>query len=261
MEKIPCFVLVYAQFEVMAKSVASLIRVPEISISVVENPSPVTLRKSLPYFLNLLQERKIQQYCVFQENIRFNALETVIHDTDVSTATHIVTTDGDIELSSNPVLEQIKILKNPEVVCCSVQIDLQNYPTEGKNSADRWFPPVLEERPDYIAYEGYGHHFNMFRKKEFDEFFSYLNKNQKSFVDEELSEYIRNQSDSRWAVTKNHLGDHLSPFRLDDPNHPYVWHRQNKNPNTLWKHAEYIGYIKYYIEDNRVVCTLHGRLK
>jgi len=174
--KIPCVALVYAQFDVMTQSIESF-DTDEMAITVVENPSLITLGKSMPFFLEMLKDKKIEQYFLFHDNIRFNAIETVFRDGQInlSNSDYVITTDADIVVGSEHIQEQKNILESePDIFCCSVQIDFSGYPSEGYNSAQRWFPPRIKETNLYIAMQGYGHHLNMFRKKDLMDFFTYL---------------------------------------------------------------------------------------
>jgi hypothetical protein len=263
MKKIPCVALVYAQFDVMVESVNSILD-EQLSLAIVENPSPITLNKSMPFFFDLLKKRKIDSYFVFHENIRFNAIETIFLDgqIDLSDTDYVITTDADIIAEPNYLVEQKNILMhNPEVFCCSVQIDFTGYPSEGYNSAQRWFPPRIKETDSYIGIQGYGHHLNMFRRNDFISFFNYLQDKNKSYVDTELMEYILNQSDRIWGITKHRTGKHLTPELQKNINETfYLWSKNRKDPNLLWKHSEYCGYTKYQLESGtgKITCDFFG---
>ncbi|WP_035887382.1 glycosyltransferase family 2 protein [Legionella norrlandica] len=105
---------------------------PAVDIYVIDNNTETSETEIIPTLDRYLSENCIKGYCAFQNNIINNAC-TVAFIEDVfglvGRYTHILVSDGDIEVLSPFLDEQMLILSNDEISCCALQVDIRFWPT------------------------------------------------------------------------------------------------------------------------------------
>jgi len=75
-------------------------------------------------------------------------------------------------------------------------------------------------------------------------------------------EYILNRDNKLWAITCNNLGKHLTPALERNLNETfYLWSRNTKDQNSLWKHSNYSGYTKFQLEAGEITCRVFEGIK
>jgi hypothetical protein len=238
-KKIPCYVLVFDQVEIIQKSLAFLTKQSKkLDLIIIENPSPNTpkIKKIVD---SLGQTGLVKRYYIFNENITGNAFGAVLNNELglVRQSRHIVVTDGDIVCQNDSWLSEEKAIlkRHRDVFACGVSLDLVNLPLETFSSAKDWIPADMDIFDDF--YEAYtGAHLLLFRGKELASFLDWRSKNKLNFVDGELHKYCYGELHKKWARTKTSKAYHLTWDLYADKKHPYTVMKTSKVFQDTWYH-------------------------
>jgi hypothetical protein len=244
-QKIPCYVLVFDQTEIIRQSLDFLTKYTDkLDIIVIENPS-----KSTPdikrYVQKLGAQHLVRRYYLFDDNITGAAYELVLRKEQefVGNQKFVILTDGDVtSTDTNWLSEETRIIrKHNDIFSCGVSLDKINLPIEAFPEATQWIPDDISVQRDF--YEAYtGAHLLMFRGKELSDFLDWQKENQKNFVDGVMHAYSREQLGKKWARTKNAKAYHLTWDLYSDPNHPYTLLKTNKSFKDTWYHNKTSSY-------------------
>jgi hypothetical protein len=249
MSKIPCFVVIYYDFEIIQKSLSCLIKVCEkLDLIVLENKSEHTESQIKPYILNLLKNEQILRYYLFEENISNNAFEVVLDSElpNFSMAQYLLITDGDLYINDEQWLtEEIMILeKNPDIFACAISISDCNLPIRTFREAIQWLPHPLRIYEDYIEAIT-GLHCVLLRNHEFKQYFKQIQEGRLFFLDQTLRQYGYEILKKKWVRTKHSLAIHLTWDRYNDLEHPYTQLKLSKSLEDTWMHNQYCSYQIY----------------
>ena len=252
--KIPCIVLIYFDIEVIQKSIHFLLKSNEkLELIVIENKSEFTDPKIKPFILDLIQQKKISKYILFEENISNNAIEVFLTKNIEYIKKHkyIILTDGDfIVESSDWLTEELSIVeKNSNVFACGISLMMDNLPLKTFPNAKNWVPPIKKEYNDF--YEGLtGAHLLLFRTKDLINFLTYMRKKKLKFVDSSLHKYCYKIKKKKWARTKRNYARHLTWDSYNDSEHPYTKLKVSKPIREWWNHDLYCSFKVYTKNDD-----------
>jgi hypothetical protein len=244
-KKIPCFVLVFDQTEIIKKSLRFLVKYSDrLELVIIENPSAHT--PEISSFIETLGKKKlIKSYYLFDENITSNAMVRVLDKKIglISKSLYAIITDGDLISKDRGWLdEEINILKkNREVFACGITLDKSNLPLKAYPEASSWIPPDVSEQSDYFE-AATGGHLMMLRGKDFAEYIRWKNENKVLHIDDEMRKYCYQKLGKKWARTKNSKAYHLTWDLYADKNHPYTKFRNKKSFKQTWDHKKQTGY-------------------
>lgn len=244
-KKIPCYVLIYKEIEIIKKSLLFFASLSEyIDIIVIENPSENT--PAISDFVNELGiDRKVSKYYLFDENISNNAYDIIIGK-DISSIERselVIVSDGDITVEK-PMLwlkESKSILrKNKDIFSRGAALDMFNLPIETFPNADEWVPPLISETK---IHEGLtGCHLLMFHGNELSSFMKWKQENNGFFVDSELHKYCYSVIKKRWARTVKSLAYHLTWDLYMNLDNEYTKMKLSKSHKDIWYHRKKSGY-------------------
>ena len=250
MKKIPTLVLIYFDYPTIYQSLEFLTKLSSLlDIYVIENPSSQTKEYIRPYILRLKENLLIKKYILFDKNISNNAVEVYLKSNEIrlDEYDYVIVTDGDLVCEKNNhgfnnwLVEEIKIIKNPEIFSCSIQLDLANLPVTSFPESINWIPDPISVQHDYI--EGLsGLHFSIFRTSSFLGFFDFLQKNNMRFLDSHIHWYSYEYLHLKLARTKLSTAKHLTWDLYQDLNHPYTQLKLSKKLSEHWNHSDFCSY-------------------
>ena len=130
-KKIPCYVLIYFDYETTKKSLDFLVRYSSrLDIMVIENYNEYTHKQIRPYVADLLNQGKIIKYFLFDENIGFNAVEAVMkHEREELLEKHdyFILTDGDFTTHDALWMnERLSLMENPKLISSDIHPGMAN---------------------------------------------------------------------------------------------------------------------------------------
>lgn len=243
-KKIPCYVLVFDQVEIIQKSLDFLTKYADrLDLIIIENPSSNTpkIKKIIDRFG---KKGLIKKYYLYDENITNNAMSSLLKQDleKLKKTKYFMITDGDITCDDPAWLdEELRIMKHPEVFSCGVTLDKSNLPLKTFPNAKDWIPPDHQEYPDYYEVIT-GSHLQMVRGKEFYDFVAWQEKTNAHIVDGTMHEYCYKILGRRWARTKNAVAYHWTWDLYADKNHPYTKLKTDKSFKDTWHHKRQSGY-------------------
>lgn len=227
--KIPCYILIYRNFERNKESLDFFIKYNDkLDITIIENKSDYTYTLFKPYIDELVKTNKIKRYVIFDENIASNAFGEIIeHDlSELNQYDMIMITDGDIiSEDNNWIEEEINIVNNnPEVLCCGMPLSMVNFPKIPEFQKNKPPESSIISGKDY--YEGdLGWCALLFTMDKFLESYTWVKRYFKIFLDGYFQLFCL-LSHYKFARTKNALAYHLT---WDDYSYP------DKNEYGKWK--------------------------
>ena len=248
MEKIQTILSICYHVDAIKSCMDTLLHHP-LDIFVVENYSEYTDNTIKPYILNLLKEKKIKGYFLFDRNITHNATKKVLIDNHINIleTEYILVTNGNLSCKENYWLNnQIKILKEDQkVFTCAVPISLNNIP---KNCDQENFQlPITAKLKNYNV--GFtGKHMLLFRSKEFNNMLKNIFPN-KPYIDASFHHYAM-RINKKWAVLLEPEFYRHTWDLFKKENDPYL-ERKRKHFTMFWKHNEYCSYTKYTIDNEK----------
>lgn len=245
-EKIPCYVLVFDQIDIIRKSLDFLVRFNDkLDIIVIENPSPNT-----PKIRNIIEalghNKLLKQYYLFEKNITNNAYDIVLSK-DISKIrkhNYVMFTDGDLTCDNdNWLTEETNILKhNNNVFACGISLDKSNLPLKSFPDAKNWIPKDIDEKDDY--FEAFtGGHLLLFRGKEFASFLEWKKLNKQVFIDSVMHKYCHENLSKKWARTKHAEAYHHTWDLYQYKDNPYTKLKIKKGFENTWKHNDTANYV------------------
>lgn len=246
-EKIPCFIVVFFDFETVKKSLDFITKYSDrLDITIIENHSDYTKSHIKPYILDLIKEGKVNNYYLFDENIGANAGETVIkiNAANIKMHPYFIISDGDLVIDDeNWLNEQIEIIENnPEVFATGVELDLSNLPVAAAPDAVHWVPKALD-LPNKTYKEGpTGGWFLLSRSDDFLNIIRTMHQTGEKLVDSNLFKYCYSQLNKKWARTKKCIAKHLTWDLYATPDHPYNKWKLSQPLIDLWHHDRYCGF-------------------
>ncbi len=239
-QKIPCYVIVFEQTEIIKKTLEFLSKYTDkIDLIIIENPSDnsVEIKKLIDSFG---EQGHIKRHYIFDENITGNAYSVVIeHEANfIKRHKYVILTDGDITSENTDWLEEQKrIIKHKEVFACGITLDTANLPLKTFPDAKGWIPADMNETSNY--YEAYtGVHLLLIRSKDLLGFMNWKKQQNLSFVDGNIHAYCYEQAHKKWTRTKNAKAYHLTWDLYHDRNHPYTKFKLAKTFKTMWYHQK-----------------------
>jgi len=240
-KKIPCYILVFDQTEIIKKTLDSLVKkVDKLDIVIVENPSKNTshIKK---YIEELGVRGLVKRHYLFEKNITNNALRMIFLEERklIKKSKYMILTDGDlVPDNENWLEEEIEILKqHRDVFGCGISLDMSNLPLETFPDAVGWIPPDKQEFDDY--YEALtGGHLVIMRGKEFDMFSTWRDQHKLPQIDGQMHRFAYEVLHKKWARTKRSKAYHLTWDLYHDKNHPYTRMKMEKSFQETWHHAE-----------------------
>lgn len=251
MQKIPCFVVVYHDFDVIRASVDFLLKYrKDLDIIVMENYSPNTANAIKPYLQSLAESGSICRYYLFDRNISINASEVVMDDLAslIRCRPFVLFTDGDlvVEQDDKWLEEEMEILeKHVDVGICTVRLDLSNLPVCAFPNAKNWISRIIEHN-DYGELAGHtGIQLMLMRSHEFLQFREYQKKHGLWIRDASMKDFCANVLGKKWAVTKHSRVRHLTWDLYQDLEHPYTRMRSSRTLKDTWAHNRYSSYTLY----------------
>ena len=261
MQKIPCVVLVYYNFDIIKETIDFLAADDRLILYVVENKSDATNLLINPYLLKKQAEGLIKKYILFDKNISNNALELFFDAGLIEEKSEfIIITDGDIVVPPTPGIpnwldEELAIInKFEDIECCGINLSPKNLPkdnpyfNQNSNSiynCENWEPDKFGIiHNDYVEADT-GVHLLLFKRNLFDEFISARKLNGWRFLDENLRNFVKLNKNFRWVVTKKNYGLHLTWDVYNDPNHSYTELKMTADFYKFWKHFDYCFFSIY----------------
>jgi hypothetical protein len=233
-ERIPCYVVVFDQVEIIRKSLNFLAEhSDDLELVVIENPSENTPEIG-EIVGDLARAGKVARHYLFEENILGSVFSVVLEwerDT-VRSRPLVLITEGDVT-SSDPdwLEEQIHIVvNNPEVFACGVTLDPVNLPLDAFPNAHEWFLPDRATHDDYHESLG-GLQLVLMRGHRLADFVEWLRQNNLPFIDNLLRRYCYETVGMRLARTQRAKALHLTWDLYNDLTHPYT---QNKLRPEMW---------------------------
>jgi hypothetical protein len=244
-KRIPCYVLVFDQVEIIDKSLHFLAESSDkLDIHIIENPSENS--PAISKIISKLGEQgKIKSHYLFDKNVTNNALLRVLDEQAAvfKRAPYVLLTDGDVVSDDLDWLgEEINILRNNrEVFACGITLDLVNLPVTTFPKAKDWIPRDKAEFPDY--YENVtGTHLQLTRGKDLYGYLEWIKSTGTKSIDSALHHYCEEVRSMKWARTKKTKAYHLTWDLYQDLNHPYTIMRLQKNHDETWRHDEISDY-------------------
>lgn len=243
--KIPCYVLVFDQVEIIKKSLDFMTKYSDdLDLIIIENPSNNT-----PAIKHMIEQYgkagQVARYYLFDENITGNAYDMILTKEldNIRTSPFVMVSDGDLTTKDTRWLtEETRILKrHKDIFACGITLDRINLPLKAFPDAEGWIPPDIKEYPDF--YEAYtGGHLLLFRGSQFAEFMDWKNERELNFVDGIMHDYCYTQLHMKWSRTKKSKAIHLTWDLYQDPNHPYTKMKTQKSFKDTWYHADKSNY-------------------
>lgn len=243
--RIPCYVLVFDQVDIIERSLNFLANFADkLDIVVIENPS------SNSSAIGTIIERlgragKVRRHYLMETNITSAAYTIAINQElkQVKKSRFVVITDGDIVVKDgNWLSEEMSILKkHRDVFACGVTLDKSNLPLKAFPEAKDWIPQDKGVYPDY--FEAYtGGHLLLMRGPEFGAFMDRLNKDKLHFVDGDMHWFCYDILHKKWARTRKVEGYHLTWDLYHDKEHPYTRLKTSVNFQETWRHDRTASY-------------------
>ncbi|QTF49041.1 hypothetical protein qu_146 [Acanthamoeba polyphaga mimivirus] len=238
-QKIPCFVLIYEQVDIIKKCLSFLIKYSDrLNIIIVENYSSNTQTIIKPYVIDLINNKLIWKYYLFEKNIYNVAIHISINHAiktylDPNEYPYVYVTDGDLTIEdSNWIDEQLSILdKCPNAFVCGCLLDYSNLPIETIPDSVGWIQKYTD-RGDYnVGITGTV--FNLYRTPVLIEAMKYLNDNGLKYLDYHLHHYHHEIKNMIWTCTKKAKSYHLTWDLYADPENPYTIYKL-RNYKTMW---------------------------
>jgi hypothetical protein len=249
-KKIPCYVLVFDQVEIIEKTLEFLVKYADrLEIIVIENPSDKT-----PDISKVIEsygkKGLISRYYLFDSNITSTAYDTVLNAElkRVKKAPFVLVTDGDLVVDSEKWLdEEVMILEhNSDVFACGVSLDRSNLPLAAFPAAKDWIPPDIQSHPTFFEALT-GCHLLLFRGREFAGFLEWNNENNHNFVDGTMHHYCYKLLHKKWARTKHSEAYHLTWDLYQDKKNPYTKLKTKQTFADTWYHDRKSDYtLKQY---------------
>lgn len=239
--KIPCYVLVFDQVDLIKKSLNFLAaKSRELEIIVIENSSANT--PVIKEWIDRLgRAGVVSRYYLFKENITGNAYGAVL-DNEIDTVKKsplVLVTDGDLTALNQSWLDEEKEIlnNNAEVFTCGISLNMFNLPLKAFPEAVNWIPL------DRAVYDGFieavtGVHLLLFRGDELASFVDWWRENKTPFVDGELHKYCYEVIGKKWARTKYSKARHLTWDLYADLEHTYTKKKTSKNFRSTWLHQK-----------------------
>lgn len=219
-----------------------------LDFTVVENKSIHTDSTIKPYLLNLVEERKISRYVLFEQNITMNALRMTfdLGLVNLSDSNYVMITDGDLIVNNADFLtEQIHIMdSHPELFACGVSLCTDNLPLNNYPEANTWIPNDIAVHEDYIETLT-GAHLTLIRSQDFMHYLTYSKQMNYKILDVMMHEFCYKVLGKRWGKTKASKAVHLTWDVYADSNHPYQQWKSQMNLNQLFIHDNYCTYEVY----------------
>jgi hypothetical protein len=244
-KKIPCYVLIFDQVEIIRRSLDFLVQYADmLDLIIIENPSPNT-PKIQSIVSTLGKSGLIKKYYLFEKNITGNAYDTVFHKEQaiIKKSSRIIITDGDLYSTNKHWLkEELNILtRHPEVFACGVSLDMSNLPIKQFPDAINWIPPDKNTFSDFFEATT-GGHLLMLRGGQFYDYMKWQAKNNLNFVDSVMHRYCYEILRKKWARTKNSKAYHLTWDLYNDKKHPYTVFKTSKTHEETWYHKQKAKY-------------------
>ena len=155
--KIPCVLLAYFDCGVILRTLEGLVNLKDrLDVLLIENASPNSecMRQAMMRFVEC---GLISEYVFFKENISNNALNIILRN-EISCADHefVIVSDGDLVSEGDAWLEEsLDVMRlHQDVLCIGGSLDMSNLPLCTFPKAERWIPPDIADRGEYI------HHVN-----------------------------------------------------------------------------------------------------
>ncbi|CUI15909.1 hypothetical protein PNK_0272 [Candidatus Protochlamydia naegleriophila] len=260
-KKIPCFVLIYSESNLIKNALNNLVQNKDLDIYVIENKSLQSSENQL-FCLDLLHRQLITNYILFDENISNNAFEVMIkrYKERIKVAEYVLVTDGDLTVQdANWLSEEVEILnKHPEVFVCGVKLSLQNLPLKAFPESKSWVPEPTNTHEAYTEQLS-GIHLTLWRSKEFIALFEWMQSHGKPFLDGVIHQYCAERG-MKWAVTRQAEAVHLTWDIYADLEHPYVKAKLSKPLHKVFNHNNYCAYTVYRVENGKMESSRHGTL-
>jgi hypothetical protein len=249
MNKIPCLVLAYYDFESIRTTVDCLSKQTDrLDLIVAENPSEFTNSRIKPYLLESVQSGAVSQYFLFDTNITNNALEVIMDSGYIPLAysEYVLVTDGDLLIQDDDWLnEQIRILdRHKEVFACAIRLDPSNLPVHTFPESPGWLPPVWSET-DLYAEVPTGMHLVLMRTADLMSFMRYRQKHHLKFRDNVLFDYCYHILRKKWVRTRRGTARHLTWDHYGDLNHPYTKLKLSRSLQEIWAHDSYSTFERH----------------
>jgi hypothetical protein len=238
-KKIPCYVLVFDQLDIIKKSLDFLAKkTDQLEIIVIENPSRNS-SKIKRYVEGLGLAGVVSRYYIFEKNITANAIGVVLEAEAkrIRKSPIVMVTDGDLTCDDSEWLtEELSILKSQnDVFACGVTLDLSNLPIKAFPEAVNWIPKPITVHDGYFEALT-GLHLLIFRGSELSGFCEWQKSNNTPFVDGRLHEYCYEVMGMKWARTKNAQARHLTWDLYADREHAYTKIKTAKDFKSTWHH-------------------------
>lgn len=247
--KIPCYILIYKELEIIKKSLNFFTQLSNfIDIIVIENPSNNSLEiKS--YVQELGNAKKISRYYIFEKNITNNAFDIVIQNEikNIKSSRFIIVSDGDLTVNDGTAWleETLSIMDKPDVFCCGCSLLTDNLPVETFPEAMTWIPRLISIG-DFS--EGRtGCHLLTMRGKDMAKFIEWKTANNGHFTDNEIYRFCYQILHKKWARTSKNMAYHLTWDLYSDLNNEYTKLKTNKSFKDTWYHNESANFtlLKY----------------
>ncbi len=244
-KKIPCYVLVFDQVEIIQRTLDFLTKYSDrLDIVVLENPSANT-SEIKRYVDKLGKAGLVKRYYLFDENITSNAYTLAVErELDmVRRSQYVVVTDGDVVVENTDWLKEEKriLQKHPEVFACGVTLDEVNLPLATFPESKGWVPPDINTYPDFFEART-GGHLLLMRGEEFGAFMDLRKERNLHFVDGDLHWFCYDILHKKWARTKTAKARHLTWDLYHDKNHPYTKLKTNVSFKDTWHHHREASY-------------------
>ena len=258
--KIPCEIIIFSEYEIIKKSLDYFIKFSDrLEITVVENKSNNTEDLIKPYVLELLQQKKIYQYILFDKNLASNAA-VIVHKKKLipqTTSPYFIMSDGDLICDNDNWLEEeISILEqNKEVFAVATDLIMTNLPK--LPNSENWVKKAQEVKNKNYNLGTSGIWFLMYRRKEFEKCLDYLISKAIIPIDSSQHKYC-SHINKYWARTKKSKAYHLTWDLYRNENHPYTIYKQSKSFKDHWQHNKYSNYTIYKLCFNGTIKNKRG---
>jgi len=244
-KKIPCFVLIFDQVEIIRKTLEFLAEYKDrLDVIAMENPSDNSpeIKKIVD---RLGKAGAIKRHYFFEKNITSAVFTAAINNEHelLQKSPYVVITDGDVTVSNGDWLkEELRVLKkHDDVFAIGTTLDKSNLPLETFPDATGWIPEDIHEDRDFFEVNT-GAHLLLLRTPELLDFMVWKEQNDLQFVDGSLHRYAAEVIHKKWARTKHAQAYHLTWDLYADRNHPYTKMKLGKGFNALWHHHDTADY-------------------
>ena len=263
MQKIPCVVLVYYNFDIIKETIDFLAADERLILYVLENRSEYTNSLIKPYLLKKQADGFIKKYVLFDKNISNNAYELFFDANLIEEKSEfILVTDGDMVVPSvqgiiNWLDEELVIINEfDDIECCGINLNPKNLPKDNPffneninpiYNCKNWEPDKYGiVRNDYVEADT-GVHLLLFKRTVFEEFLVKRKKMGLRFLDESMRHFIKFEKNLKWVVTKFNYCTHLTWDIYNDSEHPYTKLKMTPDFYKFWKHFDYCFFSVYEI--------------